>query len=169
MFELIDLNFMYFDCNSLMTKLEEIEYLLNDLNIGVGCLSETFLKQNHDVAFKNYSFIRKDDPNTVRGGGVAIVVRNDFQYVEMKLPNLKTISSACAIKLKCRNGFDIVVASIYVKNCVKKIDSRDLAVLMRLGEKVIVAGDFNARNERWNCKSKNLRGTSLQNYIEQQN
>lgn len=67
------------------------------------------------------------------------------------------------------NDEDIVIASVYIKNSIKKIDRRDLAVIMRLGNKVIVAGDFNARNEYWSCVSNNSRGKSLQEYLARQN
>lgn len=40
---------------------------------------------------------------------------------------------------------------------------------MRLGERVIVAGDFNAKHMYWNCLTNNLKGKSLKSYIDSQN
>jgi len=134
MIKQLDLNIMYFNCNSLINKLEEFKNFLSEKEIGVGCLSETFLKSNHAINLKNYTMIRKDDSNTVRGGGVALVVHKDIDFIELKVPTLKTIPSVCAIKVRCMNDEDIVIASIYIQNSIKKIDSRDLALIMSTQE-----------------------------------
>ena len=163
------LKLMHFNCNSIINKLVEFNELIRYKNIDVGLISETFSKSYHIVEIDNYDIIRRDDPDDIRGGGVAIIIRKNFHYKEMKVPELKSISNVCAIKLELESEEDIVFVSVYVKNMVKKIEKRDMAFLMRLGSRVLIGGDFNAKSKMWKCQTENKRGKSLEEYLIDQN
>ena len=149
-----------------LRKAELLNYMLEN-NVSVGFFSETYLKSYNDFYFPGYDVLRMDSPVNVHGGGIAIVVKENIVYDEIKVHSLNTIPFICAINVKVHGG-PICLASIYVPNSISQIDKRDLAYIMRLGERVIIAGDFNARHTEWNCTSINKRGKSLKNYIDDQ-
>ena len=132
-------------------------------------LSETFLKSSHTINFSGYNLVRNDSTDNERGGGVALIIKNTLKIKQIKVPVLQTITSICATKIFFDDGDDVVFVSVYVSNSVNEIDCRDMAVLMRLGNKVVIGGDFNAKHKSWKCLSENTRGRTLERYIKSQN
>ena len=72
---------MYFNCRSLLPKLDELVALCEANQPDVVCLVETWLSAdvlNSEVAIHDYCLIRLD--RNRHGGGVAIYVRNCVLY-----------------------------------------------------------------------------------------
>lgn len=169
MFSDLDLILIYLNCNSLNNKRYEIETLLRQHNVDILLLTETFLKEKHVWHVPGYDVLRQDAPENQHGGGIAIVVKKNIQYKERYIPctNSFPCSMGVRVVLKCGNTVDVV--SVYVPNSVTNIQQRDMAQLLRLNDRVILAGDFNAQNQFWNCKSNNSRGKSLLDCVNNQN
>lgn len=56
--------------------------------------------------------------------------------------------------------------SVYVPNSVPHVNSRCLNDMFATDRRVVIGGDFNARNTRWGCDSSNSRGKSLFDYVD---
>lgn len=160
---------IYFNANSLLQRRDEITQFMLKNNVMLACFSETFLKSHINFNLTGYTIIRADEPDDRHGGGVAIAIKSNISFREFTLPKFRTIPSTCAIKIKCQDGSDVLVVSLYVPNHVKKICKNELAQLMHLCGKVVVAGDWNARHLSWNCTSSNAKGVTLLEYLNSNN
>lgn len=125
-------------------------------NIDVCCISETWLKPavpNSLVCPVGFSIIRKDRINC-RGGGVAIICRNDWKM--QTLPNLDNPFECLWTKIVTQNS-DYYVATIYHPPD-NDYDDRDLTDFLidsceqllsaKPNSKIIIAGDINKLNIR---------------------
>ena len=72
---------MYFNCRSILPKLDKLAALCSANNPDIVCLVETWLcddVSNREVCIPNYSIVRCD--RNRRGGGVAIFIHNSIRY-----------------------------------------------------------------------------------------
>lgn len=67
-------------------RLELLQFL-RDHNHDVVLLSETKLNPTHKLAFEGYKLIRRDGPNSVKGGGTAISIKDNFPFEEISPPS----------------------------------------------------------------------------------
>jgi hypothetical protein len=91
------------------------------------------------------------------GGGTAILIRKEIKHSESLLPKLQHME-ATAIQLIINKEL-ITLVSIY--NPPGKIIERDLDLLLQTGNKVILAGDFNAKHFTWHSRNNNGAGRVL--------
>jgi exonuclease III len=101
----------------------------------------------------------------MRGGGTAILIRQDIKHNEILLPRLKRME-ATAIQLSINKEL-ITLVSVY--NPPGQIIERDLDLLISVGKKVILAGDFNAKHVMWRANRNNSAGQSLMNHYYKNN
>ena len=98
-----------------------------------------------------------------------------FKEINQQCDLGKLLEIALRLKerlLKCRsdmqritvlNNFTVVALYAPPKN---KILKTDLQQILNLGNKVIAAGDLNAKHLSWNCYYNNKNGNTIYNYIE---
>ena len=103
-----------------------------------------------------HSWVYRNDAVS-HGGGTAILVANDLFSTQMNCPRSECFHNPVAVKIFCEEA-NYVFVSAYVSNETNQIQSRDLSNFLRLGNRVVIAGDFNARHSSWNCRSTNSRG-----------
>jgi hypothetical protein len=84
---------------------------------------------------------------------------------EFPLPPLQRIE-ATAIQLRI-NKESVIIVSLY--SPLGKIFQRDLDLLIKLGHKVILAGDFNAKHIIWGARVNNTAGQSLLSHYYKNN
>ena len=71
----------HIDAQSLISKLDEIKLLIENEDLDILCISETWLQPNvlHDlISIKNYNVLRNDNPLNSRGSVACIYVKNIF-------------------------------------------------------------------------------------------
>jgi len=71
---------MLWNATSLSGKDDELSYFINNKNIDVALVTETWLKPQIKLKFVNYEIIRSDSPRNVTGGGVAIIINKQIKY-----------------------------------------------------------------------------------------
>ena len=125
-------------------------------NIDICCISETWLNYtvcNSQVCPSRYTILRKDRTNR-RGGGVAILCRNDWKMES--LPNLTNSFECLWVKITTENSI-FYVATIYhppdhiynPADLVEFLTNLCEQVLSTLpNTKIIIAGDLNKLNIR---------------------
>ena len=69
--------FMLWNCRSIIANYIEFSNYVHKVNPHFICLSETYLKLTDNFTVRNYKIFRKD--RFGRGGGIAILVRNDIK------------------------------------------------------------------------------------------
>ena len=80
-FKMKGLHFLHLNCNSLLSKIDEIREFIKSTQPHVLCFSETKLDysvKDAEVNIDNYSCLRKD--RNRNGGGVAIFVHKSIAY-----------------------------------------------------------------------------------------
>lgn len=161
-----NLKIVYFNPNSLLSKLSEVQLFLVKENIDIALFSETFLKSRHNICLPGYRLVRRDDADEKRGGGVAIAIREVIPFKEIRIPKVLPFPSVCGIRIIMANNDELCFLSVYVPNSITRICHRELQILLHLSPNMVLAGDFNARHESWNCVNNNSRGKSLFEFIQ---
>jgi hypothetical protein len=93
------------------------------------------------------------------------MIRQDIKHNEILLQLLQRME-ATAIQLSINKELTILV-SVY--NPPGQIIERDLDLLIAAGNKVILAGDFNAKHVMWRARQNNTAGQSLLNHYYKNN
>ena len=159
------LKIMQLNCNSIV-KIEkriEIVNLIIKYLPDLVFLCETFTKPRHIIAFDGYKVIRNDRENQMKGGTI-ILIKNELKFEKLNLPYLNSIPNTSLIKIYSRND-SIIAASIY---CPQILNTNDLTYLLGLGNKVIIAGDYNAKSPSWYCNNYNHNGRVLETFLMNQ-
>lgn len=163
-----DLNICYFNCNSIISKKDDILDFLLEFDIDVAMFSETYLKHHHKFELQGYYVLRLDEDANRHGGGLAMAIKISIEFQQINIQSLRTLPYVLAVKLMSMDNEPINLVATYVPNSVLRVDKRDLAVIFRLGKKVVLAGDINAKHRAWGCQCNNARGDSINEFIIQQ-
>lgn len=147
----------HWNANGIQGNYREFVQFLRDHNIDIMMLNETKLKIGARFNVKGYSVVRCVRSNAKAQGGVAILIHENLNFLEVKLntTSLETV----AIKL---NDSTIIVAAYGPPSI--KINNTDLDVIFNLGNKVLLFGDLNSKHQAWNCRASNINGRFLYTY-----
>ena len=102
------------NARSVLSNLEEIKLLVNERNIDVLCISETWLESNIPDRYVNIEGFNLFRDDKGRGGGTCIYVRN---YLNATLVNTEFDSCEgieCTwVKVQCRKLPSVIVGAVY--------------------------------------------------------
>lgn len=90
------------------------------------------------------------------------MIKNSLPFQRLQLPILQGIE-ATGITLLTHNG-PIQIGSTY-KRPENPLVRPDLEALRRLGDRVILAGDLNAKHRQWNSRTSNQAGLQLHAFL----
>lgn len=109
-----ELKVIQLNINSLVSKNKRTEFnlFLKKYKPQIVMLSETKLNKKHKLFFDGYKILR-NDRNTNKGGGTAIIHQNNIDCEYITTPNSITSFECCLAKLKLKTGKNIILASIY--------------------------------------------------------
>ena len=149
------------NCRGLKSNYDEIAALLRKNNPIDICLQETFLKENDNVSFKQYSIYSKTYNDGERAsGGVSVIVNNSSPH---KIIQLQTNLQAIAVSVTVHTA--ITICCVYLPPnssiCIQDLDD----LISQLPSPFLLLGDFNGHNIIWGCKDTNDRGKKLENFI----
>lgn len=169
-----ELKIMALNTNSLVTNCRraELTSTLKRHSPHVMLLSETKLNHKHQLSFKGYKMTRVDRPNAKRGGGTAILIRENIPHEEITHPSSRgnTILEFAGIKVPTTTQNSLLIISVYATNSskVKFIEELDnMCKELRLDDPnvfFIIAGDLNARHSSWGDTAHNQRGRYMANW-----
>jgi hypothetical protein len=123
----------------------------------VALFSETHLKPHERFSIQNYHFYRNVRQSGRKGGiAVAVKKRHPPQSFRSTSPHLREATGVC-IPIGNR---EILLAAVYKSSGSTRIDA-DIAELLNLRRKCILAGDLNAKHPSWNSAFSNPSGGKL--------
>ncbi|KAI8130893.1 RNA-directed DNA polymerase from mobile element jockey [Lucilia cuprina] len=137
-------------------------------------LNETKLNTKHKIIFENYEFIRKDRPNSTRGGGTAILLRNDikYKYCINKTINKFKYLECCVINIPLKSDKTLYISSVYYpsgnNNECFQHELHQLFVylnLQSLDNYYVIAGDLNSKHKDWGNENNNTKGNLLSEWL----
>lgn len=151
------------------SKLYKINNALAISSYDILCIQESWFDQsitNGEItASTNYNICRKDRSffasEKTRGGGVAIIIRNNIAYTE--IPNHEqTLIEYITVRIKHGNRF-IWLINVYAPlntGTKRMINEIQLAVTKLrksfANDEFIMVGDFNMSNITWSCDFQEL-------------
>jgi len=145
--------------SSIRKRENELRHILNLYQPAIALIQETHLYPGiFSPSFQGYTVLRADR-QTGKGGGVAILISDQIAYKPVNLPNI-THTEAIAVTVPA-NGAGVAVVSLYVppsKGRYKELR----AIMGRLGQFYISAGDFNTHNLIWGGQKTNQTGQYLE-------
>jgi len=161
MTNLSELIFCLWNATSLNNKIEEFGYFINNNNVDVAMVTETWLKPNSNINFVNYDVIRCNFLRII-AGGVAIIINTRIRY--HLLPQIN-ISGCDILLIKIQSEISSTVGVVYVSpNAHFQFDV--LNDIIRDHSPIVLDGNFNAKRRSWNNFSSNTRGVQLYKYIQ---
>lgn len=153
------LRIIHWNADGVRTKIGELlDLSTHMLNADLIAISETRLAVSASLNTPGYVCYRKDKHTNGRGQGVALLVKRDIIHSTLTLPVTKSIE-AVGISINI-SGLHYIVLSIYQSPNLPLLPL-DLDLLLSLGPRVILAGDFNARHPNWCISGSNSNGKTL--------
>jgi endonuclease/exonuclease/phosphatase family metal-dependent hydrolase len=138
------------------TKIPELSQFIENQKLKLILISETWLNERSLVSLPHFSCYRADRHR----GGVCIFIHNSISHSFVK--HIK-LDYAEAVFVKIHDmGRDILIASIYCSPAASRAQAKSFfEKVLTVSGPVIVAGDFNAKHQRWNCNSYCRKGADL--------
>ncbi|KAH0808874.1 hypothetical protein GEV33_013917 [Tenebrio molitor] len=123
---------------------------------------KTKLIHSDKLHIRNYSIVRKDRNNNTRtrGRGVIIGVRKGVPYTTKNVTG--TTIETTAIQLA--GGETTIVGAYNPPHNYYK--TQELAKIFGISKTTILAGDLNAKNKAWNCRTNETNGITLKKYTD---
>lgn len=148
--------------NSFKDKLYELKILVKKYEPKVICLQETRLLSNNDLKFRGYqSVVNSRTTGALNAsGGVAILVKNGYDYERIDLPN--DIES---IALKIYLEQIINICCIYIPPNHQTTVNQLLSIKNKIRNPCILTGDFNAHNFLWGSDHVCPRGQMVEDFV----
>lgn len=157
------LNLMFWNCQGIRSKIDELAKFLRSTPCDIVCLCETFLKPNHRIFFSGYTIVRRDRLNG-RLGGLVFLLREGLLFDEFACP--PTLLIECnGIKVNSENQ-PLIIINAYLPGGSTHLEinnhfKRDLLALTQFTEAFCVVGDLNSKHTSWNCTMNNAAGNIL--------
>lgn len=153
-----DINIITWNANGIFNKIDELAILSNEIKVEIICIQESRLNNRKPPKLPNFYYINK--PKT-KSGGLIIYYKKHLKPIE--IPTVTVNSETQAIRLN-----DLTIVNYY-NGHQSPIDTSELDYIFRLGNRVIIVGDYNSRSTSWNCAGNNSNGTILRRYLESNN
>lgn len=100
------LHILQWNCNSIKQKMNELPKLFNNFDIIL--LSETWLFEHDPLYVRGFNSIRNDrNDNLRKGGGVAILINNTFNFI------LRELKYNCINKMEVLSIFSLIEAPLH--------------------------------------------------------
>ena len=145
----------YINARSIANKKKELELYLNEENIDIMGISETWLNESitdSEMNINGYTFLRRDRNNMQkkRGGGVAFYVKNELNLIQREDIFETNFPESIWCTIDCKGVNTLLGICYRPPDSLKLNDEALFSLLNRVSqEKVIIMGDFNYPELRW--------------------
>lgn len=136
-------------------------HFLQQHDVGIVLLQETFLKPGTNFHIPNYILYRNDRIGR-RGGGTAILVKRNIPHYHIPTPTLQN-TEATIIKI-LMDDFQFLTISLYIPPNAANFQD-DIKALFNLNGPILLAGDLNAHHRRWGSARTNHAGKIIESFL----
>lgn len=159
------LSIICWNSQGIRNKIVEFLHFLNQNNIDIALISESWLKPEHTMLLPGYKTYRNDRIGR-NGGGVVIAVRENVPHSLLPCLNTKAIESI-SVEIRGTRSFLTLIAAYFPGTSLTKDKMNqyrtDLKILTSRKNSYLICGDLNAKHRSWNCTRANQAGTILFN------
>lgn len=156
-----DLTIVHSNIRHLYSSRAELTQLCNDINPDILTLNETHLNKSDRFTMPGYTIYRKD--RNRRGGGVAILCKDDLPCSLHKNPPQFNNSEHLTIKIHIRN-FPIFITAIYLPP--SHDFPLDLFTYLNSYHKALILGDLNTYHTNFGDNINNRTGILLNQFLQ---
>lgn len=165
--EINEINILQWNCRSVHDKIGALCALIDMYNVDVVLLSETFLSNEKSFKISGFNIMRND--RNSRGGGVAIAIKNCWEFTDMNLISNYDQIELIGCKIKVKKNYDIDVVAVYINHNIS-VNPRHLDIIFGpVQAPFIIGGDFNAHATDWGCVNTSARGERVLDALDQYN
>lgn len=157
---------MQWNARSAISNKNNLIKFLNEQNIHVALISETWFKPSQRVNFPGFNVIRRD---RIDGkAGVAILVKKQFRFKEINFDGNMYNEDilVCGITLEINQSY-ISFVSLYRPPNINTLNNDWRNIFMQCSHPLIIGGDFNAHSNLWGSAKNDQVGRQLINCIEE--
>nr|CAH7712619.1 unnamed protein product [Callosobruchus chinensis] len=154
------------NCRSAIANKNNLEHLLDEENINIALLSETWFKPNTYVNFSGFNTIRQDRSDG--RGGVAILLKSNIKYTHIPLRQCSSIMSVC-VSIPLQDIATVSLISLYIKPQTRITLQEWSDFFNSLPIPFIIGGDFNSHHMAWGCEYNDPYGERLMEALNRQN
>ena len=172
------LNILHINIRGIRANKEELIKTLQEKDVHIASINETFLAPDIRFSLPGYDIIRKDRPraagpqgHTNRRGGVALLIKRTITYNETLIPvdpNQTQGNEYISAKVKLSPTHNLLMVSIYCPPSTTP-SAHLFQEIISLEKTVAIMGDFNAKHFTFYNQVTNQSGEALNDIIEQTN
>lgn len=147
------------NANGLSQHAQELKIFLQNNCIDIMLISEAHFTDRTHLKLPNYNIYHTQHPDGTAHAGTAVIIRRNIQHYERMEYKQENIQ-ATSVTVQNYAG-DLTFSAIY---CPPKHNNnrKDYEKFFRtLGNRFIVAGDFNAKHTAWGSRITNTKGREL--------
>lgn len=160
------LNIMQWNARSAVAHKKDLCHFLNNNNIHVALISETWFKSNQVINFPNYNLVRRDRYDGKVGGGVAVLVNKQIPYKEITfVNNFNSDIQICGVTIKVSNSYLSIVSLYNPPKTVTQVNDWT-NIFKQCASPCIIGGDFNGHNASWGSSKTDDIGRQIINSLE---
>lgn len=155
-----NLKISHWNCSTISNKLILLKKYIQENDFDILSLNETKLVKSKTFVIDGYHIVRKD--RNSRGGGVAILVKNNLNFVNITYPEFEN-SEILSIEIELSNQkFHFISYYLPPNEMFKE------SILLKINtlKNVIVCGDLNCKSQLWYCNEKNKNGDLLEKALD---
>ena len=162
--------------NSIIANLRRynLQKFIDNHSPDILLLSETKLNPKYKPYFPNYTILRSDRPSSKRGGGTAILIKENISHERIYTPSSahNKILEYTIIKIKLNHNKKLYVISAYANNEDNEIFINEINYLFNKlnlsshNNYYLLAGDLNARHQSWGDRESNCKGRLLKKWYD---
>ena len=163
MFAFMGTNIMFWNCQGIRPKRQELELYLKENNFDIVTLNERFLTKKIDFQIQGYD-TTKNDHSTGARGGIALLIKHglvinkEYRNTDFKII---TDNEALVIDIELSNNQNLILDTIYCPNGNPNL--RLFETINNLSDNVMFVSDFNSKLEAFGCAKKNISCPMLKN------
>lgn len=154
------LRIVHWNARGLKRKVQSFRLLLQEQNVDIALISETFLGPGDRLKIPGFLIYRKDETSetgrTIRG--LAVLVRRNTIHQPLPLPNLQSIDTL-GVELQLGNKHLQLYAAY--RPPTRSLILSDIHALLDTPHPILIMGDLNAKHPAWNSRLLNNNGVRL--------
>ncbi|KAK2727410.1 hypothetical protein QYM36_008040 [Artemia franciscana] len=127
-------------------KIAQLTQFINKRRVDIICLQETILNEAKRLEIQGYKIYRKDGSSLRRGGGAAVLIREDLKHSSLININLTQDNDVVGILVERKDGKRIKIYSYYNPNGNLDILS-NIEKLVASEDELLSVGDFNRHSK----------------------
>lgn len=147
------------NANGILPKLLILEVFLNSQDIDVCLLTETHLTSKSFLKIKGYTVYNAFCPGDTARGGCSLIIKNTIDHFEFGKRETTEIQMSIVQLNSLKQKINVGVVYCSPSYSIKRDTFKPL--LLELGDRFILGGDFNAKHIDWGSRITLTRGKEL--------